>query len=943
MRAIYTAYGLSQLAAANTNNPLDITHIAYGDGDGSAVVANGNETALVNELARHPLDFLKLDPSVTDNTQYLAGYAIPKTVGGFTIREVGLFDATGLVVYAAWPESYKPLITEGAATELTLTVALRVNQADTVNVIVSSSDQFATQNYVDFCHHRPTVNGPNPLDETTLGTYTITNYSFEKSYTVSTAFGSATISGDTIQFTPGTYAQGVSQNFTITVAGFNYDYPVDITALQPPGTVGNFTYPATSDDDQLLMNWDAATNVGSYTIESSFDGAAFSVLASNLTGTSYQATGLADGDYIFRIKAVNSDGDSAYTTGTTCQVRRVPATVTGITYPASDNDGSITVTWNASSFATDYSLLQSINGGAFVEIANGITGTSHTVNGLLHASSYQYALIAHNDNASTQSATAQSAITCTVLIPPAPITGLTYPTSNNTGSFTLSFTGSATADSYDIEQRINDGSFVSLQNITGTSVNLTRTDNNYVYRVRARNGGGVSDFVTGQTLSVLLTPSAPASITVPSTSDSASVAVSWAGVSDATSYELDVHDGSSWSNVLTGFTPINHTLTLADGTYKVRVRAFKTGAGFSPYIESSNVVVEIRPDAVPSVTYSSNPFLGTVISVSWSLVSHADSYIVSQQFQTDNFHTDLAPSGATTTTKFIPGQSNDNPLVRYGVRAVNGTTASAITWGPYADTTITPEAPTSITYPSTDSDGAVTVNWSSSANASQYRLERETAASGSWVLVAITSSLSFNVTGLADNTYRFRVRAEDSGLASGFTVGANLTVNSGSGGGGGGCFILGTEIIMADGTIKAMEDCEPGESVRSKLIPGLPDGDQDYFAFTADNLDGIKTTTAIIKTVHFDTYDHYYIVNERLMVTGEHPFYSERDGVYQWRRARDLMTGDSIVNEALETIMIDSYRRIDNTINTVNLDVETDDIYIVDGALQLMAHNSEKN
>ena len=44
---------------------------------------------------------------------------IPTAVGGWTIREVGLWDEDGdLIAYGNFPASYKPVLAEGSAKEL---------------------------------------------------------------------------------------------------------------------------------------------------------------------------------------------------------------------------------------------------------------------------------------------------------------------------------------------------------------------------------------------------------------------------------------------------------------------------------------------------------------------------------------------------------------------------------------------------------------------------------------------------------------------------------------------------------------------------------------------------------------------------------------------------------------------------------------------------------
>lgn len=114
-RALLTEQGKALLAnAAATGQKLEITHMAVGDGGGSPTQPDESQTKLVNEKRRAELNSLQIDTG--NSNQVIAEQVIPEDVGGWWIRELGLYDKNGvLVAIANTPDTYKPQLTEGAS------------------------------------------------------------------------------------------------------------------------------------------------------------------------------------------------------------------------------------------------------------------------------------------------------------------------------------------------------------------------------------------------------------------------------------------------------------------------------------------------------------------------------------------------------------------------------------------------------------------------------------------------------------------------------------------------------------------------------------------------------------------------------------------------------------------------------------------------------------
>ncbi|CAI1115503.1 phage tail protein [Serratia quinivorans] len=135
-RALLTDQGKALLAnAAATGQKLEITQMAVGDGGGSATLPSESQTKLVNEKRRAVLNSLQVNAD--SGNQVIAEQVIPEDTGGWWIRELGLYDKNGvLVAVANTPDTYKPLLAEGAGRTQVVRMVLLV-KGDASAVIVA--------------------------------------------------------------------------------------------------------------------------------------------------------------------------------------------------------------------------------------------------------------------------------------------------------------------------------------------------------------------------------------------------------------------------------------------------------------------------------------------------------------------------------------------------------------------------------------------------------------------------------------------------------------------------------------------------------------------------------------------------------------------------------------------------------------------------------------
>ncbi|MGU5671688.1 phage tail-collar fiber domain-containing protein [Aeromonas caviae] len=147
--AIPTNAGQAKIAnAIALGIPLKITHMAVGDGNGQPVTPNPAQTALVREQRRAPLNTLFQDP--LNPAQLVVEQIIPEAVGGWWIREVGLYDDSGsLIAIANSPDTYKPQLSEGSGRTQTIRMVLIVSDTSAVELKIDPSVVLATRKYVD--------------------------------------------------------------------------------------------------------------------------------------------------------------------------------------------------------------------------------------------------------------------------------------------------------------------------------------------------------------------------------------------------------------------------------------------------------------------------------------------------------------------------------------------------------------------------------------------------------------------------------------------------------------------------------------------------------------------------------------------------------------------------------------------------------------------------
>jgi len=144
-----TADGEAKLANAQALGiPLKLTHMAVGDGNGALPAPSRDRKTLVNEKRRAPINSLTQDPA--NASQIIAEQVIPEDVGGWWIREAGLFDEGGtMIYYSNIPETYKPQLAEGSGRQQIVRLVCLVTSGATVELKIDPAIVLATRAYAD--------------------------------------------------------------------------------------------------------------------------------------------------------------------------------------------------------------------------------------------------------------------------------------------------------------------------------------------------------------------------------------------------------------------------------------------------------------------------------------------------------------------------------------------------------------------------------------------------------------------------------------------------------------------------------------------------------------------------------------------------------------------------------------------------------------------------
>ncbi|CAD7288205.1 phage tail protein [Campylobacter suis] len=143
--SILTTIGLNKLIKATANNEQIILS-KMSVSDDSAEISQDMQS-LQNE--RHKFSINSITQSESDKNVLICEGVITSDVGGFYIRKVGIYtDTDELFAVGEIPQSYKPLMAEGSAKDITIKFYLQIDNGTNITLKVDNNVVLATRNYV---------------------------------------------------------------------------------------------------------------------------------------------------------------------------------------------------------------------------------------------------------------------------------------------------------------------------------------------------------------------------------------------------------------------------------------------------------------------------------------------------------------------------------------------------------------------------------------------------------------------------------------------------------------------------------------------------------------------------------------------------------------------------------------------------------------------------
>lgn len=142
---ILTKVGQAKIANATAlGTKVNFTTLKAGDSNGSYYNPTETQQNLVHTVWQGNINSIRVD---AENPSWLIiEVVIPPNAGGFTIREVGIFDDEGyMLAVGKYPETYKPQAADGSTKDITIRTILEVSNSASVTLKIDPTTTLATQ------------------------------------------------------------------------------------------------------------------------------------------------------------------------------------------------------------------------------------------------------------------------------------------------------------------------------------------------------------------------------------------------------------------------------------------------------------------------------------------------------------------------------------------------------------------------------------------------------------------------------------------------------------------------------------------------------------------------------------------------------------------------------------------------------------------------------
>ena len=432
-------------------------------------------------------------------------------------------------------------------------------------------------------------------------------------------------------------------------------------------------------------------------------------IASGLTGTSYADVTATPGQpYFYVVKAVDAGGASAASNevNSTAASSNVPApssltaTVVGT---------QINLSWSSVGVATSYKVYRgtSPGGEGITPIATGVTGTTYS--DLNHQPGLSYYYQVTSVNGSGESA---RSVEASGVLAPNPPTNITAAVDDNGLDIAVDWTASPGAVTYNVFRSNTSGGEGSTPYATGISGTefvdpnaATFPGTPYYYTIVAINAGGPS--AQSAEAFIAAPPAAPATPTV-SIRPAGNVALSWAAVTGATSYNVyraATAGGEGTVPLATGLSNPSYvdSAVSSGGSFFYKLSALGLGGDSMKSGEASVTFTAGTPQGPASLLATSNST--SQVSLSWTApAGTVTGYNIFRGTAPGAEGASPVNGSPIFATNYNDSGLSQNTHYYYTVRALNGSgagpasneaTAATLPFIPVA--TITPLNPNTVT------------------------------------------------------------------------------------------------------------------------------------------------------------------------------------------------------------------------------------------------------
>jgi chitinase len=537
-------------------------------------------------------------------------------------------------------------------------------------------------------------------------------------------------------------------------------------AIPSAPTLSSPTNGATGVAINPTLSWNSSTGATSYGVQVSTS-SNFSTTVVNQTGiatTSYAATGLASSTtYYWRVNATNVSGTSGWSSTwsfTTAAPPPPPAapTLASPTNGATDISTNPTLSWNASSGATSYSLQVSTNSSFSSTVVNqtGIATTSYAATGLASSTTCYWRVNATNAGGTSAYSTAWSFTTG------APITTIAFRSqstqlASNSASITIAKPSGAMQGDL-LLGHIANGNDLTITPPSGWIL----LDAN---SVTTGNGFGQASYYK------IAGASEPANYTWSSSGTNylAGAILAYSGVNS--SNPINAHGGRADASSTSHSTPT--ITTTVDGSVIVSFFGTDVTNALAPDSWTSPGAIE-RYDIYET---------GTYVTIAGYEETQTNAGDISRTALLNN-----AQSACAAIIALTPAGGLTAPSVPTLVLPTNGATGVAIN---------------------------PTLSWNASTGATSYGIQVSTSSSFSTTVatqIGITAT-SYAVSGLANNTtYYWRVNATNTGGTSAWSSSRSFTTVSGA---------INHSIVLPQGWSMISSFVQPSNVVLDSLLASI--------------------------------------------------------------------------------------------------------------------------